>query len=249
MDYEYATEEFVNELNYYCGRRRRTVSETERRELWPAELCQQMKDQKARISQSISPRRPETAAANNGCSSHVEADGSGSKGGKRKIGDWLHGGGQHERRFASDEQDMETGESAVAETEYRRRTGSHGLRDLLRMRPRCNSHGERGCDADCSAGRGGNGSTLSPGGAVSGTVSSSTSSSASSSASKFRLFLGAFRHRAHSDSVSATRSPLHGQCHLYNTIQDAGWLGSRVVSVLDSGAKGPGSNRSRDAVR
>jgi len=28
----------------------------------------------------------------------------------------------------------------------------------------------------------------------------------------------------------------------------AGWLGSRVVSVLDSGAEGPGSNRSRDAV-
>ena len=27
-----------------------------------------------------------------------------------------------------------------------------------------------------------------------------------------------------------------------------GWLGSRVVSVLDSGAKDPGSNRSRDAV-
>jgi len=27
-----------------------------------------------------------------------------------------------------------------------------------------------------------------------------------------------------------------------------GWLGSRVVSVLDSGAKGLGSNRSRDAV-
>jgi len=27
-----------------------------------------------------------------------------------------------------------------------------------------------------------------------------------------------------------------------------GWLGSRVVSVLDSGAEGPGSNRSRDAV-
>ena len=26
------------------------------------------------------------------------------------------------------------------------------------------------------------------------------------------------------------------------------WLGSRVVSVLDSGAEGPGSNRSRDAV-
>jgi len=27
-----------------------------------------------------------------------------------------------------------------------------------------------------------------------------------------------------------------------------GWLGSRVVSVLDSGAEGPGSNRSCDAV-
>jgi len=27
-----------------------------------------------------------------------------------------------------------------------------------------------------------------------------------------------------------------------------GWLGSRVVSVLDSGAEGPGSNRSRNAV-
>ena len=26
------------------------------------------------------------------------------------------------------------------------------------------------------------------------------------------------------------------------------WLGSRVVSVLDSGAEDPGSNRSRDAV-
>ena len=27
-----------------------------------------------------------------------------------------------------------------------------------------------------------------------------------------------------------------------------GWLSSRVVSVLDSGTEGPGSNRSRDAV-
>jgi len=27
-----------------------------------------------------------------------------------------------------------------------------------------------------------------------------------------------------------------------------GWLGGRVVSVLDSGAEGPGSNRSCDAV-
>jgi len=28
----------------------------------------------------------------------------------------------------------------------------------------------------------------------------------------------------------------------------SGWLGSGVVSVLDSGAEGPGSNRSRDSV-
>jgi len=28
----------------------------------------------------------------------------------------------------------------------------------------------------------------------------------------------------------------------------ARWLGSRVISMLDSGAEGPGSNRGRDAV-
>jgi len=33
-----------------------------------------------------------------------------------------------------------------------------------------------------------------------------------------------------------------------NFVHYFGWLGSRVVSVLDSGAEGPGSNRSRDAV-
>jgi len=31
-------------------------------------------------------------------------------------------------------------------------------------------------------------------------------------------------------------------------LRSIGWLGSLVVSVLDSGAEGPGSNRSRDAV-
>jgi len=31
-------------------------------------------------------------------------------------------------------------------------------------------------------------------------------------------------------------------------ISSSVWLGSRVVSVLDSGAEGPGSNHSRDAV-
>jgi len=31
-------------------------------------------------------------------------------------------------------------------------------------------------------------------------------------------------------------------------LNNDGWLGSRVVSVLDSGAEGPSSNRSRDAV-
>jgi len=32
------------------------------------------------------------------------------------------------------------------------------------------------------------------------------------------------------------------------TYLSLGWLGSRVVSVLDQAQKGPGSNRSRDAV-
>jgi len=36
--------------------------------------------------------------------------------------------------------------------------------------------------------------------------------------------------------------------HIYYSSSGRGWLGSRVVSVLDSGAEGPGSNRSRDAV-
>ena len=31
-------------------------------------------------------------------------------------------------------------------------------------------------------------------------------------------------------------------------VANVGWLGSRVVSVLDSGTEGLGSNRSRDAV-
>ena len=34
----------------------------------------------------------------------------------------------------------------------------------------------------------------------------------------------------------------------FNNSACKGWLGSRVVSVLDSGAEGPGSNRSCDAV-
>jgi len=34
----------------------------------------------------------------------------------------------------------------------------------------------------------------------------------------------------------------------FHPVQLLGWLGSRVVSVLDSGAECPGSNRSRDAV-
>ena len=38
------------------------------------------------------------------------------------------------------------------------------------------------------------------------------------------------------------------QYKLLITLKVCGWLGSRVVSVLDSGAEGPGTNRSRDAV-
>ena len=33
-----------------------------------------------------------------------------------------------------------------------------------------------------------------------------------------------------------------------NSHAPTGWLGKRVVSMLDGGAEGPGSNRSRDAV-
>jgi len=35
---------------------------------------------------------------------------------------------------------------------------------------------------------------------------------------------------------------------IWYRLPTSGWLGRRVVSVLDSGAEGPGSNRSRDAV-
>ena len=42
--------------------------------------------------------------------------------------------------------------------------------------------------------------------------------------------------------VVVEKSPVHLR------LPPLGWLGSRVVSVLDSGAEGPGSNRSRDAV-
>jgi len=37
-------------------------------------------------------------------------------------------------------------------------------------------------------------------------------------------------------------------CQITLRIKRFEWLGSRVVSVLDSGAEGPGSDRSRDAI-
>ena len=37
-------------------------------------------------------------------------------------------------------------------------------------------------------------------------------------------------------------------CSSYSSFKSLGWLGSRVVSVLDSGAEGLRSNRSRDVV-
>ena len=46
-----------------------------------------------------------------------------------------------------------------------------------------------------------------------------------------------------------TCTPLTGMTlSFYITLDSDGWLGSRVVSVLDSGAEGPGLDRSRDAV-
>jgi len=40
----------------------------------------------------------------------------------------------------------------------------------------------------------------------------------------------------------------HGVVYV-NYVNHIQWLGSRVVSLLDSGAEGPGLNRSRNAVR
>jgi len=54
------------------------------------------------------------------------------------------------------------------------------------------------------------------------------------------------------DTADASRTADDGVCVVYDDCSSLsaaiGWLGSRVVSVLDSGAEGPGSNRSRDAV-
>ena len=56
---------------------------------------------------------------------------------------------------------------------------------------------------------------------------------------------------ADSEFAKTTQCMIGGRklrCHKPARFVHAGWLGSRVVSVLDSGAEGPGSNRSRDAV-
>ena len=55
-----------------------------------------------------------------------------------------------------------------------------------------------------------------------------------------------------SSLFSADQITLHSQTGTLPDIErtplHTGWLGSRVVRVLDSGAEGPGSNRSRYAV-
>lgn len=212
MDYEYAAEEFIDERsNYYYTRRRRSVSENEPKDLLPHDLFPQTSNQSSmtpQVSQVASPARPESASSN-GCHLSADADyhGSRSKGGSRKIGDWLSSS-QRQRRVTADDNDVEMAEPDGSETEFRRRSGSHGIRDLLRIRPRCHSHGEKR-DADGAPltparggnGHGGNGATLSPG---------TSSSGASPGASKFRVFLDAFRHRAHSDSMSSNHAQLHG---------------------------------------
>jgi len=64
-------------------------------------------------------------------------------------------------------------------------------------------------------------------------------------------------HAMHADCrnpyiLLTSQSPSHCICLQQRLIcavyRDIGWLGSRVVSVLDSGAEGPGYSRSRDAV-
>ena len=218
MEYD---NEFMYEVNYYNhGRRRRTVSENEPHNLVPPELFRQTSERtsstKTRTSQSISPPPRLATASNNGCSPTDEAEESTSrslKGGSRKIGEWLSGSSQRQRRYTTEEkaevEPMDTGEPAAAETgEFRRRAGSHGLRDILRIRPRCYSHGEKYTDPESStvtpargnSGYGGNGTPLSPG----------MPGGASSGVSKLKLFLDAFRHRAHSDSLPSSTIQPHG---------------------------------------
>ena len=50
------------------------------------------------------------------------------------------------------------------------------------------------------------------------------------------------------NSVKALKATLNRTHKSLIVLHDPGWLGSRVVSVLDSGAEGTGSNRIRDAV-
>jgi len=53
----------------------------------------------------------------------------------------------------------------------------------------------------------------------------------------------------HFPSTSVPPGTFLGSDDYFSGLARAGWLGSRVVSVLDSDAqKDPGSNRSRDAV-
>lgn len=208
----------MNEVNY-CNsyqRRRRTISETESQNTLPTEVFR--RGNKSRVSQSISPPPRPAAVSNDGClspgdTSMSEEYESRSKAGSRKIAEWLNSS-QHRRHLAAEDQDVEMADPSNGDTEYRRRAGSHGLRDLLRIRPRCNSHGEKRSDADSvpvtsAHGMSGNGTPVSP-----GTASSSTSSNASPSVSKFRVFLDAFRHRANSESSPSPRIQLHGWCHL-----------------------------------
>ena len=215
----------MSEVNY-CNytRRRRTVSETERHNLLPHELFRRTDERnstKSRNGQSMSPSRQAAATSNNGYlspgdASMEEVHVSRSKAGSMKMAEWLSSG-QNKRRLLNDDQDVEMGDPPAPDTEFRRRAGSHGLRDLLRIRPRCNSHGEKRSDADspavtpgrASGGNSGHVTPLSPG--------SSASSSTSSSVNRFKVFLDAFRHRANSDSLSHTQTQLHGSSSLTAT--------------------------------
>jgi len=213
MDFENIREEYISEVNY-CNyiRRRRTLSETESQDFLSPDLFQASSDRssaKARFSQSISPPR-QAAKPDNGFDVSVN---EGYEPRSRKAGEW-HGSSHRRRQYASDDHDVEMGEPASMGTEFRRRAGSHGIRDLLRIRPRCNSHGEKHTDVGSplvSSARGGNNGNVAP--LSPGMPSSSTASSGSSSVSRFKVFLGAFRHRANSDSVSSPRTQLHGMSH------------------------------------
>ena len=64
-----------------------------------------------------------------------------------------------------------------------------------------------------------------------------------------RLKAKLFQFVCHRQQLAVSNDSLQTHASQFShTVADPGWLGSRVVSLLDSRAEGPRSNRTRDAV-